>query len=30
MTLNSGVGTPFGDLRMVRVGTAAARCADRR
>lgn len=30
LTLNSGVGTPFGDLRMVRIGTAAARCADRR
>jgi CubicO group peptidase (beta-lactamase class C family) len=30
MTLNSGVGTPFGDLRMVRIGTAAARSAERR
>lgn len=30
LTLNSGVGTPFGDLRIVRVSTAAARCADRR
>ncbi len=30
LTLNSGVGTPFGDLRLVRVGTAALRCADRR
>jgi CubicO group peptidase (beta-lactamase class C family) len=30
LTLNSGVGTPFGDLRMVRIGTAAARAADRR
>ncbi len=30
MTLNSGIGTPFGDLRMVRIGSAAARCADRR
>ena len=30
LTLNSGVGTPFGDLRTVRIGTAAARCADRR
>ena len=29
LTLNSGVGTPFGDLRMVRIGTSAARCADR-
>ncbi len=30
LTLNSGVGTPFGDLRMVRVGTAALRCAEER
>ncbi len=30
LTLNSGVGTPFGDLRIIRVSTAAARCADRR
>jgi CubicO group peptidase (beta-lactamase class C family) len=30
MTVNHGIGTPFGDLRMVRVGTAAVRCADRR
>jgi len=30
MVLNSGVGTPFGDMRIVRVGTAAVRCADRR
>jgi CubicO group peptidase (beta-lactamase class C family) len=30
LVLNSGVGTPFGDLRIVRVGTAAVRCADRR
>ena len=30
LTLNSGVGTPFGDLRMVRLGTSAARCAERR
>jgi len=29
LTLNSGVGTPFGDTRMVRIGTSAARCADR-
>jgi CubicO group peptidase (beta-lactamase class C family) len=29
LVLNSGMGTPFGDLRMVRVGSAAARCADR-
>jgi hypothetical protein len=28
--LNSGVGTPFGDLRIVRIGTAAVRCADHR
>jgi len=30
LTLNSGVGTPFGDLRIVRISTAAVRCADRR
>ena len=30
LTVNSGVGTPFGDLRIVRVGGAAVRCADRR
>lgn len=30
LTLNSGVGTPFGDLRIVRIGTAAIRCAERR
>jgi len=30
LVLNSGVGTPFGDLRLVRVGTAAATCAKRR
>ena len=30
MVLNSGTGTPFGDLRMVRIGSAAARCAERR
>jgi len=30
LVLNSGVGTPFGDLRMVRIGGTAARCADRR
>jgi CubicO group peptidase (beta-lactamase class C family) len=29
LVLNSGMGTPFGDLRMVRAGSAAARCADR-
>ncbi len=30
MVLNSGVGTPFGDTRIARIGQAAARCADRR
>jgi len=30
LTLNFGVGTPVGDLRIIRVSTAAARCADRR
>jgi CubicO group peptidase (beta-lactamase class C family) len=30
LTVNSGVGTPFGDTRIVRVGGAAARCADKR
>jgi CubicO group peptidase (beta-lactamase class C family) len=30
LTLNSGVGTPFGDLRIVRIGTVALRCADER
>ena len=30
LTLNSGVGTPFGDMRMVRIATAACRAADRR
>ncbi len=30
MVLNSGMGTPFGDLRIVRIGTTAIRCADRR
>ena len=30
MVLNSGTGTPFGDLRIVHIGSAAARCADRR
>jgi CubicO group peptidase (beta-lactamase class C family) len=30
LTVNSGVGTPFGDLRIVRIGGAAVRCADRR
>jgi CubicO group peptidase (beta-lactamase class C family) len=30
LVLNSGTGTPFGDLRIIRVGDAAIRCADRR
>ena len=30
LTLNSGVGTPFGDLRIVRMGTAAIQAADDR
>jgi len=30
LTVNSGVGTPFGDTRIARVGGAAARSADRR
>jgi CubicO group peptidase (beta-lactamase class C family) len=30
LVLNSGMGTPFGDLRIVRISTAALRCADRR
>jgi CubicO group peptidase (beta-lactamase class C family) len=30
MVLNSGAGSPFGDLRIVQIGSAAARCADRR
>jgi CubicO group peptidase (beta-lactamase class C family) len=30
MVLNSGMGTPFGDLRIIQIGTAAIRCADRR
>lgn len=30
LTLNSGTGTPFGDLRMLRIGTSATRCAERR
>ncbi len=30
LTLNSGVGTPFGDLRIVRIGAAACRAAERR
>ncbi len=30
LTVNSGVGTPFGDSRIVRIGGAAVRSADRR
>jgi len=30
LTLNSGTGTLFGDLRIVQIGSAAVRCADRR
>ncbi len=30
LTVNSGVGTPLGDLRIARVGGVAVRCADRR
>jgi CubicO group peptidase (beta-lactamase class C family) len=30
MVLNSGLGTPFGDLRIIQISTAALRCADRR
>jgi CubicO group peptidase (beta-lactamase class C family) len=30
LVLNSGVGTPFGDLRIVRIGNSAVRCAERR
>jgi CubicO group peptidase (beta-lactamase class C family) len=30
LVLNSGAGTPFGDLRIVQISTAAVRCADRR
>ncbi len=30
LTVNSGVGTPFGDSRIARIGGAAVRCADRR
>ena len=29
LTVNSGVGTPFGDSRIARIGGAAARCVDR-
>jgi CubicO group peptidase (beta-lactamase class C family) len=30
MTLNRVAGTPFGDMRMVRMGAIVARCADKR
>ena len=30
LVLNSGVGTPFGDTRIVRISSAVLRCADRR
>lgn len=30
MVLNSGTGTPFGDLRILSIADAAVRCADRR
>lgn len=30
MILNSGFGTPFGDMRMARIGGVALQCADRR
>ena len=30
LVLNHGVGTPFGDTRIIRIGTAAIRSADRR
>ncbi len=30
LVLNSGTGTPFGDLRIIQIGSAAIRCADRR
>src|SRR5215470_6978176 len=29
LVLNSGTGSPLGDLRIVRIGTTAIRCADR-
>jgi CubicO group peptidase (beta-lactamase class C family) len=29
LVLNSGVGTPFGDLRIIRIGNAVVRCAER-
>ena len=30
LTVNSGIGTPLGDLRIARIGGVAVRCADRR
>ena len=30
LTVNSGIGTPLGDLRIARIGGVALRCADRR
>ena len=30
MTLNRVAGTPFGDMRLLRIGAVAARCAERR
>jgi CubicO group peptidase (beta-lactamase class C family) len=30
LVLNSGTGTPFGDLRIIQISSAALRCADRR
>ncbi|MFQ5417345.1 MAG: serine hydrolase, partial [Myxococcota bacterium] len=30
LVLNSGVGTPFGDLRILSIGNAVVRCAERR
>jgi CubicO group peptidase (beta-lactamase class C family) len=30
LIVNSGMGTPFGDMRIVRIGGAALACADRR
>jgi CubicO group peptidase (beta-lactamase class C family) len=30
MTVNCGMGTPFGDIRIVRIGGAALACAERR
>ena len=30
LTVNSGLGTPLGDLRIARIGGVAIRCADRR